>query len=160
MNRTILFFGLSCVATLAFASGFDQVAKMQKSGMWEIASGEDKRKQRLYCVTDQQKIDARKSLGQATGDGSCKILRDTLSGDLFHLEMQCTFSAPDKKESATMLMTMTGKVTPVDIRTKVTNKVSGNSPTAQMLAKVLGETQTEYWRWIRPCKAGEKPGPQ
>jgi len=151
MKLAILCLTLTCLAGPVLANGSEAAEKMQKNGMWEIRANNGK--PRLYCVTEQEKFGSNKSV-ERDSDGMCKVVRDTLSGDRLEVQMQCE----DRKEGATLLVTQISTVTPVEIRSTATVKLTGNSPTLQAMAQFLGETNTGHLRWIRPCKTGEKAG--
>lgn len=153
VTRTILLPGLACMAASAFAGAFDEVIKMQKNGMWEITTEDAKEKARLYCVTEQDKLDVRKTM--ETVFKGCKTVRDTFSGGRFEIQLQCSKPA--------MLSTTTGTATPVEISQTATIKATGNNPEERALIQYLGQEGKPIFqrqRWIRACRSDEKPGMQ
>ncbi|MCS6921652.1 MAG: hypothetical protein NZM07_07045 [Elioraea sp.] len=158
MNRTVMALLAALAASLgaagtASAGAYDEITRMQKNGMWELRPPAGKGKPVLFCVTDSTKIGALDTMREVVGD-MCKTEKDSLRGDQYEIVMACSSKDPDV---GNFRMVMKGTARP-DYQTGTTT-VSGGGKMIQMLFPTGNEGGGEF-RWLRPCKAGEKPGPQ
>lgn len=159
MNRTAMAL-LAVLATSLGAAGtasagaLEDVMKMQKNGMWELKLPGNKGKPLLFCVTDTTKIGGLKETQESVKSLGCKTEKDSLKGDQYEIVLACTNADPNVGNFR-MVMNGTARTDYMSGSTTV----SGGGKMIQMLFPSGKEGGGEN-RWIRPCKAGEKPGLQ
>ena len=146
-------------ASRTAAGTFDEATKAQRNGMWESFEVAEPERRSYFCVTDDRKIDPRKSLTRALG-GNCQVPRDSFAGGRFELEIRCTVDAPDSKEFGTISMSLRGTASPTEMRSTFVPKLTGNSPRLAERSAIFRAETTEQSKWKRACRAEEKPGPQ
>jgi hypothetical protein len=141
-------------AATAQAGAIEEVMKRQNNGMWEMKPPGGKAKPMLFCVTDDTKIDGLRETREAVKDLGCKTEKDTLSGDRYEIVLACS-SADPNVGNFRMVMSGTARSDYMTGETVIT----GGGPMIRMLFPKGKEGGGEN-RWVRPCKAGEKPGLQ
>jgi|DewCreStandDraft_4_1066084.scaffolds.fasta_scaffold126641_2 hypothetical protein len=159
MNRTAIALLAVLVTSLggagtASAGALEDVMKMQKNGMWEMKPPGTKGKPLLFCVTDAIKIGGLKETQEAVKDLGCKTEKDTLKGDRYEIVLACS-SADPNVGNFRMVMKGTARS---DYQSGTTTVTGGGQMIRMLFPK--GEEGGGENRWIRPCKAGEKPGLQ
>jgi Protein of unknown function (DUF3617) len=159
MNRTatsllaVLVTALGTAGT-ASAGVLEDVMKIQKNGMWEMKLPGDKGKPFLFCVTDTTKIGGLKETQEAVKELGCKTEKEWLKGDQYEIALAC--SNPDPNVG-NFRMVMNGTARSDYISGTATT--TGGGPMIKGLFPTGKEGGSEN-RWIRPCKAGERPGLQ
>jgi hypothetical protein len=143
-----------CAAAAASAGTIEEVMKMQKNGMWEMKLPGHKGKALLFCVTDTTKIGGLKETQDAVASLGCKTEKDSLKGNQYEIELACRNADPNV---GNFRMLMKGTAGP-ELQSGTTT-VTGGGTMIKMLFPSGNEGGGES-RWIRPCKAGEKPGLQ
>lgn len=138
------------VAGTASSGTLDEALMRQKSGMWEARSASGKTL--LFCVTDSVKVGAQTQTLESMKQLGCKTVKDVVSGDDYELHLDCANPTFGKFQ-----MTMKGTVRS-DYMTSV-GTITGGGEFIQAMSK-NPDLQGEEWRWLRSCKAGEKPGLQ
>lgn len=138
----------------ASAGALEDVMKMQKNGMWEMKLPGDKGKPLLFCVTDTTKIGGLKETAEAVKSLGCKAEKDSLKGDQYEIALACSSADPNV---GNFRMVMKG--TARSDYMSGTSSVTGGGPMIQGLFPTGKEGGGEN-RWVRPCRAGEKPGLQ
>lgn len=141
-------------AATAQAGALEEVMKMQKNGMWEMKPPGGKAKPMLFCVTADTKIGGLEETRNAVASLGCKTEKDTLSGDRYEIVLACSNADPDV---GNFRMVMKGTARP-DYMTGET-VITGGGQMIRMLFPQGKEGGGEN-RWLRPSKAGEKPGLQ
>ncbi len=159
MNRTatvLLAVMVTALGTAGAASAgvLEDVMKMQKNGMWEIRLPGDKGKPLLFCVTDSTKIGGLKETQEAVKDLGCKTEKESLKGDQYEIGLTCSNADPNV---GNFRMVMKG--TARSDYMSGTTTTTGGGPMIKALFPSGKEGGGEN-RWIRPCRAGEKPGLQ
>lgn len=159
MNRTTVVLLATLVASLgaaptASAGVLDDVIKIQKNGMWEMKLPGGKGKPLLFCVTDTIKIGGLKETHEAVKSLGCKTEKESLKGNQYEIALAC--SNPDPNVG-NFRMVINGTARS-DYMTGVTT-IAGGGPMIKALFPSAKEGGGEN-RWLRPCKAGEKPGLQ
>lgn len=142
------------VVTAAHAGVIDDVMKMQKNGMWELKVPFQNGKPLLFCVNDNTKIGGLQQTRDAVKSLGCKTEKDTLSGDQYEIALACSNADPNL---GNFRMVMKGTARP-DYQSGTTT-VTGGGKMIQMLFPSGKEGGGEN-RWMRPCRADEKPGLQ
>ena len=158
MNRNVPILVVASLMTLAAASvhagALEEVMKMQKNGMWEMKPPGGKAKPFLFCVTDGAKIGGLEETRKAVASLGCKTEKDSLNGDRYEIVLACSNADPNLGNFR-MVMTGTARSDYQSGETVIT----GGGKMMQMLFPNGKEGGGEN-RWVRPCKAGEKPGLQ
>jgi hypothetical protein len=154
MHRVFFTTVLILLATTARASALDDIMKMQKNGLWEMHIPGQKGKPLLFCVNDTTKIGGLQQTRDAVKSLGCKSDRDQLSGDQYEIALTCTNANP---QVGNFRMVMKGTARP-DYQSGTTT-VTGGGQMIQMLFPNGKEGGGEN-RWVRPCRADEKPGLQ
>lgn len=154
MKRWTAALALAGTTILAHAGGLDEVMKMQKNGMWELKPPAAMGKPVLFCVTDTTRIGSLKETREAVASLGCKTVEDTLKGDRYEIELDCRNADPNV---GNFRMSMKGTARP-DFQSGTTT-VTGGGPMIRGLFP-SGKAGDGELRWLRPCKAGEKPGLQ
>jgi hypothetical protein len=159
MNRTatvLLAVMVTALGTAGAASAgvLEDVMKMQKNGMWEIRLPGDKGKPLQFCVTDSTKIGGLKETQEAVKDLGCKTEKESLRGDQYEIALTCSNADPNVGNFR-MVMKGTARSDYMSSTTTTT----GGGPMIKALFPSGKEGGGEN-RWIRACKAGEKPGLQ
>jgi len=138
------------VAGTASSGTIDEVLMRQKNGMWETTSATGSKS--LFCVTDSVKVGAQKQTLESMKQLGCRTVKDVVSGDDYEIHLDCANPTFGKFQ-----MTMKGTVRANYMSDSGT--ITGGGEFMQSLAK-NPDLQGAEWRWLRPCKAGEKPGLQ
>jgi hypothetical protein len=150
MRYTVMAVAGLLVAGAASSGTIDDVLMRQKNGMWETTSATGKKT--LFCVTDSVKVGAQKQTLESMKELGCRTVKDVVKGDDYELHHDCANPTFGKFQ-----MTMKGTVRSDFMSNSGT--ITGGGEFIQSLAK-NPELQGEEWRWLRPCRAGEKPGLQ
>lgn len=145
---------LLALAPAAQAGALDDVMKMQKNGMWELKVPFQNGKPLLFCVNDNTKIGGLQQTRDAVKSLGCKTEKDALSGDQYEIALACSNADPNL---GNFRMVMKGTARP-DYQSGTTT-VTGGGKMIQMLFPSGKEGGGEN-RWMRPCRADEKPGLQ
>lgn len=154
MHRVVAGFVLAATAAIAHAGALEDVMKMQKNGMWEMKLPGDEGKPMLFCVTDTTKIGGLKETQEAVKSLGCKTDKDSLKGDQYEITLACSNADPNV---GNFRMVMKGTARS-DFQSGTTT-ITGGGPMIKGLFPSGKEGGGEN-RWLRPCKAGEKPGLQ
>jgi len=154
MHRIVAGVVLACAAAIAHAGVLDDVMKMQRNGLWELKLPGDKGKPHLFCVTDSTKVGGLKETQEAVKSLGCKTEKETLTGDQYEIALACSNADPNV---GNFRMVMKGTARS-DVQSGTTT-VIGGGPLIKGLFPSGQEGGGES-RWLRPCKAGEKPGLQ
>ncbi len=141
-------------ASAAGAGALDDVMKMQKNGMWELKVPFQNGKPLLFCVNDNTKIGGLQQTRDAVKTLGCKTEKDALSGDQYEIALACSNADPNL---GNFRMVMKGTARP-DFQSGTTT-VTGGGKMIQMLFPSGKEGGGEN-RWVRACRADEKPGLQ
>lgn len=152
--QVVMGVGLAGLSATASAGTIDDVMKMQKNGMWEMKPPGFTGKPYQFCVTDTTKIGGLEETRKAVASLGCKTERDALRGDQYEIALACSHANP---EIGNFRMLMKGTARS-DYQSGTTT-VTGGGRMIQMLFPSGKEGGGEN-RWLRPCKAGEKPGLQ
>jgi hypothetical protein len=146
---------LACApAPFVHAGTLDDVVKMQKNGLWELRVPGQAGKPLLFCVNDENKIGGLQQTRNAVKSLGCKPEKEVLSGDQFELVLSCASANP---QLGNFRMVMKGTARP-DYQSSMTT-VTGGGQMIQTLFPQGKEGGGEN-RWLRPCRADEKPGLQ
>lgn len=145
---------LASGASPASAGAIEDVMKMQKNGMWEMKPPGHTGKPFLFCVTHAVKIGGLKETVEAVRSLGCRTEQDTLRGDQYEVVLDCRSPEPDV---GNFRMVIKGTARP-DYQSGTT-MVTGGGPLIKRLFP-SGKKGGGESRWLRPCKAGEKPGLQ
>jgi hypothetical protein len=145
---------LALLAPAARAGALDEIMKMQKNGLWEMQVPGQKGPPLLFCVNDTNKIGGLQQTRDAVTSLGCKSDKDTLSGDRYEIALSCASANP---QVGNFRMVMKGTARP-DYQSGTTT-VTGGGRMIQMLFPNGKEGGGEN-RWLRPCRADEKPGLQ
>lgn len=140
----------SSIAGLVHAGTIDEVLMRQKNGMWETVSATGTKT--FFCVTDSVKVGAQKQTLESMTQLGCRTVKDVVNGDDYEMHLDC-----DHPTFGKFQMTMKGTVRATYMSDSGT--IKGGGEFIQSLAR-NPELQGAEWRWLRPCKAGEKPGLQ
>ncbi|MDZ7651286.1 MAG: hypothetical protein U5L03_01300 [Burkholderiaceae bacterium] len=154
MHRVVAGCVMACTASFSNAGALDDVMKMQKNGMWELKLPGQKGKPLLFCVTDTTKIGGLKETQESVKSLGCKTEKESLKGDQYEIVLACSNADPNL---GNFRMVMKGTARP-DYSSGTTT-VTGGGPMIKGLFPSGQEGGSED-RWLRPCKAGEKPGLQ
>jgi hypothetical protein len=154
MHRIVVGVVLACATAIAQAGALDDVMNMQKNGMWEMKPPGYTGKPYQFCVTDTTKIGGLKETQGAVASLGCKTEKDSLKGDQYEIELNCRNADPNV---GNFRMVMKGTARS-DFQNGTTT-VTGGGPMIRGLFPSGKEGGGEN-RWLRPCKAGEKPGLQ
>jgi len=137
-------------AAATHAGTIEDVLMRQKNGLWEstVAGGQ----KLLFCVTDSVKVGAQKQTLESMQQLGCKTMKDVVSGDDYEIRLDCASPTLGKFQ-----MTMEGTVRS-DYMTSRGSFVGGGELIQSLAADP--NLKGEEWRWLRPCKANERPGLQ
>lgn len=138
------------MAAAAQAGTIDDVLMRQKNGLWEstLAGG----KKLHFCVTDAVKVGAQKQTLDSMQELGCKTVKDVVRGDDYEIHLDCASPTLGKFK-----MTMQGTVRSDYMSSR--GSFIGGGELIQSLA-ADPSLKGEEWRWLRPCKPGEKAGLQ
>ena len=145
---------LPLAASAVSAGAIDEVMKLQRNGMWEMKPPGYAGKPYLFCVTDTTKIGGLRETQQAVASLGCRTEKDVLKGDQYEIVLNCSSANP---EVGSFRMVMKGTAR-ADYQSGTT-VVTGGGRMVQALFPTGNEGGGES-RWLRPCGAREKPGPQ
>jgi hypothetical protein len=132
---------------------FEEIVTRQRNGMWEIRRVGSSQPPSLFCVTDEAKLDARVETDKAVKQLGCERQTEAVDGDRFELHWRCDSDNPTLGR-----FEITSKGTLSSDQLRFESAVSGGGPLIQAIAPTLNGTQE--WRWLRPCRPGDKPGLQ
>lgn len=152
MKRTVLALLAAALALPARAGTLEQASARQKNGLWEL-SGPGMEKPLLFCVTDAEKLEAVTLTQDALAGLGCKPVKDAVSGERFELRYACASPNPQVGKFE-MFVDGTSRPDRFESRTRI---VGGGELMQHIAASLTGASRG---RWVRPCKATEKPGLQ
>lgn len=149
----------------AAAATLGELLARLKVGMWEIRStgdalsfdpsGKLKSETRVSytCVTEKIRAELFKpGPGGVPGGSGCKIRSEKVSGENFEVIIDCV--SPEFGESR---LRMSGTIRPEQQRVETRLTFASPPPAFGGVSEMRDVSES---RWLRACRADEKPGPQ
>lgn len=153
------------VPVSAGAATIGDLSAKLRPGMWEVRStgnvftfdpsGKLTEQTRVFhsCMTEKMRAESLKQITDGAKAGSgCKIRSEKVSGETFEVIIDCV-----SKEFGDSRMRMTGTVRPEYQRVETTLTFASPPPALGGVKEMKDVAES---KWLRACRADEKPGRQ